>query len=128
MEVNVLRAYRDFAVELAQEAGTTIREAFRLRHGFPLALPGVTDHGPSDAGTSDASTATETKDGNSSDLVTATDRAVECRLRDRILERYPNHRCVGEEFGSGSGQPTHLAHQQPTWVMDPIGELSTKLG
>ncbi|KAI8053250.1 hypothetical protein BDF22DRAFT_620082 [Syncephalis plumigaleata] len=60
---------------------------------------------------------TEAKNGNSSDLVTVTDRAVEERLRARIAERYPNHLCVGEEFGTD--ERVRIG-PEPTWIMDPI--------
>ncbi|RKP07694.1 hypothetical protein THASP1DRAFT_30490 [Thamnocephalis sphaerospora] len=114
----VLRSYCDFAVELAQEAGATIREAFRQRHGYPLATG--TAVVTSSADSCDASEI-DIKDGNSADLVTAADRAVERRLRERIAARFPAHSCVGEEFGAEGGQGVQLG-REPTWIMDPIGE------
>ena len=46
--------------------------------------------------------------------VTALDRAVEDRLREMILETYPNHGIIGEERGATS------ADKELVWVIDPI--------
>ncbi|MCH7888984.1 MAG: inositol monophosphatase family protein [Proteobacteria bacterium] len=46
--------------------------------------------------------------------VTAVDRAVEDRLRELILEAYPDHGIVGEERGATS------ADRELVWVIDPI--------
>lgn len=47
-------------------------------------------------------------------FVTATDRAIEQRLRERIADRFPQHGIWGEEFG----------REQPgadwQWILDPI--------
>lgn len=47
-------------------------------------------------------------------FVTATDRAVEARLRERIQAAYPEHGILGEEYGS-----TQLDNEF-VWVLDPI--------
>lgn len=48
-----------------------------------------------------------------SDVVTETDLAVEKEVRERIAARFPEHRVVGEEFGtSGEGEFT--------WYLDPV--------
>lgn len=47
-------------------------------------------------------------------FVTATDRAIELRLRERIADRFPQHGIWGEEFGRekpGAGWQ---------WILDPI--------
>lgn len=49
------------------------------------------------------------------DLVTASDRAIERHVRDRIDVAFSRHRVVGEELG-GSG----LVAGVPTWYVDPI--------
>jgi inositol-phosphate phosphatase/L-galactose 1-phosphate phosphatase/histidinol-phosphatase len=47
-------------------------------------------------------------------FVTATDRAVEARLRDEILAAYPDHGIMGEEHGS------ERLDAEFVWVLDPI--------
>lgn len=46
--------------------------------------------------------------------VTEFDRGVETALRERILERYPHHGIIGEEF------PPERADAELVWIMDPI--------
>ena len=47
-------------------------------------------------------------------LVTQADKAIEQRLRERILAAYPDHGLVGEEFG------TESAGASVRWYIDPI--------
>ncbi|EME99404.1 inositol monophosphatase [Streptomyces mobaraensis NBRC 13819 = DSM 40847] len=47
-------------------------------------------------------------------FVTATDRAIEARLRARIADAYPHHGVLGEEFGS------HGLDADVVWVLDPV--------
>ncbi|MGO4406614.1 inositol monophosphatase family protein [Bosea sp. RAF48] len=47
-------------------------------------------------------------------FVTATDRAIEKRLRERIEAAYPDHGILGEEFGS------YGLDREFVWVIDPI--------
>ena len=47
-------------------------------------------------------------------FVTATDRAVEARLRELILAAYPGHGILGEEYG------TERLDAEFVWVLDPI--------
>jgi inositol-phosphate phosphatase/L-galactose 1-phosphate phosphatase/histidinol-phosphatase len=47
-------------------------------------------------------------------FVTATDRAIEKRLRERIEAAYPDHGILGEEFGS------YGLDREFVWVLDPI--------
>jgi len=49
------------------------------------------------------------------DLVTEVDLAVERMFRELILERFPGHRILAEEFG-GTGS----AVSGPCWIFDPI--------
>lgn len=55
----------------------------------------------------------ESKTTDGFDPVTAADRAVEDAIRTVLVERYPDHRIVGEERGTtGDGDLT--------WIIDPI--------
>lgn len=47
-------------------------------------------------------------------FVTATDKAIEARLRERIEARYPSHGIKGEEYGSIRTDAEFV------WVIDPI--------
>ena len=47
-------------------------------------------------------------------FVTETDRAIEERIRQRILDAYPEHGIVGEEYG------TEAADAGVRWYVDPI--------
>lgn len=47
-------------------------------------------------------------------FVTATDRAVEARLRERINAAFPDHGIMGEEYGS------ERLDAEFVWVLDPI--------
>lgn len=47
-------------------------------------------------------------------FVTATDKAVETALRERIIDAYPNHGILGEEF------PNMNLDAEFVWVLDPI--------
>jgi fructose-1,6-bisphosphatase/inositol monophosphatase family enzyme len=116
-----------FAIEIAKEAGVTIRAAFSQRHG-PSSVRQLTDiqqplQHEQDNNVS-STIMTEAKNGNSSDLVTATDRAIEQRLRARIAERFPSHLCVGEEFSTNENV---CIGPEPTWIMDPIGKFNRRL-
>jgi len=50
---------------------------------------------------------------SAADWVTSTDLAVERHVRERILERFPHHRVVGEEFGETGGGGV-------SWYVDPV--------
>jgi histidinol-phosphatase len=47
-------------------------------------------------------------------LVTAADKAIEQRLRERIRDAYPDHGLVGEEYGTDAGEAS------VRWYIDPI--------
>jgi myo-inositol-1(or 4)-monophosphatase len=53
------------------------------------------------------------------DPVTQADREVEACIRARIMERYPGHRIVGEEFGAEGDTAA------PAWLIDPIDGTRT---
>lgn len=48
------------------------------------------------------------------DPVTVADKAAEEAIREVLLERFPEHGIIGEEYGS------HQPDAQYTWVIDPI--------
>lgn len=52
--------------------------------------------------------------GQHFDPVTAADRAAEVVMRDLILDRFPNHGILGEEFGNDRTDADYV------WVLDPI--------
>lgn len=56
----------------------------------------------------------ETKDGPG-DYVTTTDRAVEQHVRGLLHARFPDHQVIGEEFGTGGGDPGDRV-----WYVDPV--------
>lgn len=83
-----LREFLEFAHELAEVSGALIRDAFRQPHSV------------------------EVKDDASP--VTQADKAVESRLREQILARYPHHGILGEEYDD-----TQVSAEL-VWVIDPI--------
>jgi histidinol-phosphatase len=87
-----LAAVRDLALELADVADGLTLAAFRR--------------------------AMEVRRKPDGSEVTEIDVAVEVALRDRILERFPEHRVVGEEGGSTEGSA--FEDGAPVWTIDPI--------
>ncbi|XP_076810726.1 inositol monophosphatase 1-like [Clavelina lepadiformis] len=59
----------------------------------------------------------ETKAG-CADLVTETDKKVECMIIDEIKKTYPHHQFIGEESVAG-GLKCNLT-DAPTWIVDPV--------
>ena len=57
-----------------------------------------------------------------SNPVSATDRAVEHVVRERLAAEFPDHEVIGEETGVSSGQPGRPTGQRSpfTWVIDPV--------
>lgn len=49
-----------------------------------------------------------------SDIVTETDRKIEQKIRDSVVERYPSHSVVGEEYDDKAGD------SNVTWIVDPV--------
>lgn len=91
-----LEELRDFAVNLARDAGKMI----------------------TGARTDQKSSAAEKK--NSVDLVTEVDQAVEAFIIKQIKSQYPEHKFIGEETYSASGQTASILDDSPTWIVDPI--------
>ncbi|RKP12693.1 hypothetical protein BJ684DRAFT_405, partial [Piptocephalis cylindrospora] len=60
----------------------------------------------------------ETKEGNSTDLVTETDQAVEKLVFGRLRFAFPEHGFIGEE-SVAAGEKAILT-DSPTWIVDPI--------
>lgn len=79
----------EWAVDLARAGGSQAAAAFR-----------------------DSAAVTERKPDGS--FVTATDRAVESSLRDRIASEFPEDGILGEEYGSVAGASGRR------WILDPI--------
>ncbi|ORY45140.1 inositol monophosphatase [Rhizoclosmatium globosum] len=91
-------SYSDFlatALEAARKAGPVIKAAFLNR-----TLQGTLD-----------------LKSNTSDLVTATDKAVEALVFAHIREKYPDHKFIGEETYDGA--TTELTNDL-TWCVDPV--------
>ncbi|WP_419167885.1 histidinol-phosphatase [Candidatus Palauibacter sp.] len=89
---------RDFAAELAEASGRAIAGMFRHPD---LAVESKEDDSP----------------------VTVADRYAEALLRERILDRFPDHGIVGEEFGTKDEDAEYV------WVLDPIdGTISFVAG
>lgn len=84
--------YFSIALELTKKAGTLIRE--RVFNKDKLA----------DQKTCDI------------DLVTETDKEVEKFLIGNLLEKYPDHKFIGEE---SANEKVNLT-ENPTWIIDPI--------
>ena len=89
-------AMAEFAVQIAEEAGRIALRYFRT----------------------DLDVTNKSKK-RAFDPVTRADREVEACIRARIIERFPGHRIVGEEFGSEG----HAA--APAWLIDPIDGTRT---
>ncbi|ENN80793.1 hypothetical protein D910_08503 [Dendroctonus ponderosae] len=53
------------------------------------------------------------------DLVTIYDRKIEEVLINKIKEKYPQHKYIGEEETAKSGHTAKLT-DSPTWIIDPI--------
>ena len=88
-----LDRFEGVAIELARAAGAAILPLFRA------------DHGLEDKGA---------EKGLGFDPVTAADRGAEAAIRRVILERFPAHGVLGEEYGSDRAEAEFV------WVLDPI--------
>ena len=84
------RAFLDFAVGAAVEAGAATLPFFRVETVIENKLEGI-----------------------GFDPVTEADKAAEVILRERIRSEFPSHGICGEEFGLEDGNGL-------TWVIDPI--------
>lgn len=90
MDSQSAQEFQDFLQHLAVVAGEVVLPSFRQ------ALP------------------VDNKGGLQFDPVTEADRAAERALRAAILERYPDHGILGEEYGDHRGTSAYR------WVIDPI--------
>jgi histidinol phosphatase-like enzyme (inositol monophosphatase family) len=88
MDKNLADGFLDFSEVLADTSRTILLNAIRYSHEIDIKA--------------DAS------------FVTATDRAIEMRLREMIEAKYPHHGILGEEFGAIS------LDKEFVWVIDPI--------
>lgn len=50
------------------------------------------------------------------DLVTATDKQCEQVIKDMLIQRYPEHRFIGEETAADTGGQGELT-DEPTWMV-----------
>ncbi len=64
--------------------------------------------------------ATETKDGNHQDLVTAWDREVETFLSGALAAAFPESRFLGEEQSGSAGWIGDTLPSGQIWILDPI--------
>lgn len=55
------------------------------------------------------------KNGDPRDLVTEIDKKIETQIRKTLLQRFPKHKIIGEEFGSGEIKKNDLI-----WILDPV--------
>ena len=55
------------------------------------------------------------KNNDPRDLVTEIDKKIESQIRKSLLKRFPKHKIIGEEFGSGEIKKNDLI-----WILDPI--------
>jgi len=81
---------KEFIKQIAEEAGTMALEYWRT-----------------------SSLDEESKDSAGKDIVTVADKRIEALLRERILERFPDHSILGEEEGFSGGGDSR-------WILDPI--------
>jgi histidinol phosphatase-like enzyme (inositol monophosphatase family) len=85
------RAYLDFAHVLADISGEAILPHFRKTR------------------------IVKNKSGNAGfDPVTAADRSAERAIRKAIVQRFPSHGVIGEEYGTRAGEGRY------SWLIDPI--------
>jgi myo-inositol-1(or 4)-monophosphatase len=88
MDINKLNGYKRFIRNLARESELIIMEHFRK----PLDIQLKEDNTP----------------------VTAIDRMVEELMREQIIDQFPDHGIIGEEFGKYNPEADFQ------WVLDPI--------
>ena len=99
-----LKEYLDRAVEVAQEAGALIANAFHSRQS-----------------NQSQNLIDDLKDNNDANLVTVTDRAVEALCFNALRSSFPSHTFIGEESTSESVSDQGLKlTDNPTWIIDPI--------
>ncbi|SCZ96398.1 BZ3500_MvSof-1268-A1-R1_Chr8-2g10167 [Microbotryum saponariae] len=57
---------------------------------------------------------------NAADLVTKADKHAEDMISTAILQKYPNHKIIGEESYSAGQDKRFLLTEEPTWIIDPL--------
>ena len=90
-ENHMMDEFLDFAHTLSDASAAAIMPHYRK---------GMTTENKGEAGTFDP--------------VTIADRAAEAAMREHIIERYPSHGIIGEEYGR------HQDDSEFVWVLDPI--------
>jgi len=85
----------DFCINIAKQAGKTIKKAFYENKNVTLKSTNI-------------------------DLVTQTDQAVEEYLLNSIKTKYPTHSFIGEESVAVSNNAPVKITNDPTWVIDPV--------
>ena len=88
MRVNMIDTYQGFIKELTQASGEILKKYFRSS----IDIESKKDKSP----------------------VTIADRETEQLLRKMIMERFPDHGILGEEFGE------HNPDAEYKWILDPI--------
>ena len=98
MDDKTIREWEELAISLAMEAGQVMLSS--------------TSKGVNRQTESKASFA---------DLVTEADKGIEKLLFSRILQKYPDHRTIGEETSSAAGAAGKSEWTDAvTWIIDPI--------
>jgi len=88
LEENEIDRYKSFIQDIAAASSSIIKSYFRK----PVNVTKKKDHSP----------------------VTIADREVESYLRERIIQNFPEHGIMGEEFGDLNSDAEYI------WVLDPI--------
>lgn len=57
---------------------------------------------------------------NTVDIVTETDEYVEKFTKNEIIDKYPEHKSIGEETYSAGQTKKYLVDDNPTWIVDPL--------
>ncbi|KAI8942404.1 hypothetical protein NX059_000478 [Plenodomus lindquistii] len=95
-----------FAVEMGKQAGKMLMDVAQLRiTGGNGATEAQKEH---------------VQKENAVDLVTETDENVEAFIKNRIRNKYPSHKFVGEESYSKGATRDYLIDDEPTWCVDPL--------
>ncbi|CAL1537139.1 unnamed protein product [Lymnaea stagnalis] len=94
MSENDYQEMYDLALDLAKQAGQMIKDAFDKEKLVDTKL-------------------------SAADLVTETDQAVEKLVKILIKAKFPNHKFIGEESTSETGEKCEFTND-PTWIIDPV--------
>ncbi|XP_030758150.1 inositol monophosphatase 2-like [Sitophilus oryzae] len=89
----------------------------KVHEYYDYVLPLIVDAGKALSKVEDIEV--EFKDSQVWDLVTIYDRKIEEILIDKIKEKYPTHKFIGEEETDKSKEKPILT-DAPTWIIDPI--------